>query len=100
MQVNGPEASLPDRAAIVFVPLALIAVLCYAFEGNLLARWGTAGMDPVDILLGATRLSTAFSLTFAVATGKFIDLRKPRRAPDAALLVTSLVGIIVYTCYV
>ena len=39
-----PETSLPDRAMLAFLPLALIAPLFYAFEGNYVARWGTAGL--------------------------------------------------------
>ena len=98
--IVGPEASLPERAAIVFVPLSLISVLCYAFEGNVLARWGTAGMDPIEVLFGATLLSTLFALVLALATGQFIDPRGPWGAPDLALVATSSIGIIVYTLYV
>lgn len=98
--IVGPDASLPDRAAIIFVPLMLISVLCYACEGNVLARWGTAGMDPAEVLLGATLLSVVFSLGLALVTGQFIVLRAPFGAPDAALLATSVISIVVYTGYV
>ncbi|MEO9826235.1 MAG: DMT family transporter [Paracoccaceae bacterium] len=98
--IVGPEASLPDRAAIIFVPLMLVSVFCYACEGNVLARWGTAGMDPVEVLLGATLLSALFSMGLALATGQFITFNAGLGAPDAALLGTSLISIVVYTCYV
>jgi drug/metabolite transporter (DMT)-like permease len=98
--IVGPEASLPDRAAIIFVPLMLISVCCYACEGNVLTRWGTAGMDPVEVLLGATLLSAGFSLMLALATGQFIAFGGPLGAPDAALLATSVISIVVYTAYV
>lgn len=95
-----PEASLPERTAVVFVPLVLISVLCYGLEGNVLARWGTADMGAVEVILGATLLSAAFSLGLAVGTGQFIDPRGPWGPPDAALLATSTVSIVVYTMYV
>ena len=98
--IVGPEASLPDRAAIVFVPLMLVSVFCYACEGNVLARWGTAGMDPVEVLLGATLLSALFGLILALATGQFITLSGKWGAPDTALVATSVISIVVYTCYV
>ncbi|NNE86861.1 MAG: DMT family transporter [Silicimonas sp.] len=98
--IVGPEASLPERAVIVFVPLSLVSVLCYAFEGNVLARWGTADMDPIEVLFGATVLSAAFGLVLAVGTGQFIDPRGPWGAPDAALIATSTISIVVYTTYV
>lgn len=98
--IVGPEASLPERAAIIFVPLSLISVLCYACEGNVLARWGTAGMDPIEVLFGATLLSTVFAFILALGTGQFIDPRGPWGAPDLALIATSTVSIIVYTLYV
>ena len=98
--IVGPEASLPDRAAIVFVPLALISVFCYGLEGNVLAKWGTAGMDPVEVLLGATLLSAVLTFPLAFGTGQFINPRGPWGAPDAALLATSTISILVYTGYV
>lgn len=52
--IVGPEASLPERAAIVFVPVALIASLFYGTEGNIVARWGTAGLTPIEVLYGAS----------------------------------------------
>jgi drug/metabolite transporter (DMT)-like permease len=49
-----PEASLPDPAMVAFIPLALVAPLFYGIEGNVIARWGTAGLDPVQLLFGAS----------------------------------------------
>lgn len=98
--IVGPEASLPERAAIIFVPFVLVSVFCYGLEGNVLARWGTAGMDPVEALLGATVLSSLLTFLLAIGTGQFIDPRGPWGAPDIALVATSTIGILVYTSYV
>lgn len=98
--IVGPEGSLPDRAMVVFVPLALIAPFFYAFEGNAVARWGTAGLSPLEVLLGASIVGAAMVLPVAVMTGHFIDPRPPWGAPDAAILATALIHAAVYTTYV
>jgi hypothetical protein len=40
--------SLPDRAMITFLPLTLKAPFCYAWERNIVARWGIAGLDALN----------------------------------------------------
>lgn len=98
--IVGPEGSLPDRSMVLFVPLALIAPLFYGLEGNAVARWGTAGLSPLEVLYGASLLGAVLLFPVAVLTGQFIDPRPPWGAPDLALLAASLVHVVVYTTYV
>ncbi|MBT8415191.1 MAG: DMT family transporter [Boseongicola sp.] len=98
--IVGPEASLPERAAIVFIPLALIAPLFYGLEGNVVARWGTAGLDPVEVLFGASIVGALIALPVAVASGQFIDPRGPWGRPDYALGMSSVIHVLVYSAYV
>jgi drug/metabolite transporter (DMT)-like permease len=56
----GPEASLPDRMAVMFIPIALIGPVFYAFEGNYVVKLG--GLDPVQALLGASLIGSAIGL--------------------------------------
>ncbi|MYA87001.1 MAG: DMT family transporter [Boseongicola sp. SB0662_bin_57] len=98
--IVGPEASLPERAMVAFVPLALIAPFFYGLESNLIAKWGTAGLDPVDALFGALVLGSAITFPLAQATGQFIDPRPPWALPDMALLAASLVHVMAYCIYV
>lgn len=95
-----PEASLPDRAMLIFVPLAMVAPLFYAFEGNVVAKWGTAGLDPVQVLFGASVVGAAIALPIALVTGEFIDPRGPWGVPDAALVASSIMHALAYTGYV
>ena len=95
-----PEASLPERAMVVFIPLALIAPMFYAFEGNVVARWGTAGLSPIEVLCGASILGALIAGPAAVAADAFIDPRPPWGLPDLALVAGSLVHVVVYTAYV
>ena len=95
-----PEASLPDRAMVVFLPLALVAPFFYGLEGNVVAKWGTAGLSAVEVLHGASVVGLVLVLPLALATGQFIDPRPPWGAADAAVLLSALVHVAVYTAYV
>lgn len=95
-----PEASLPDPAMLVYLPLGLIAPLFYAFEGNYVARWGTEGLGPIEVLFGASVLGCVIALPLALIFGQFIDPRPPWGAPDLALVASSLVHVVAYTGYV
>jgi len=98
--IVGPDASLPERAMIVFIPLALVAPTFYAIEGNVVAKWGTAGLDGIDVLFGASIFGALLALPLALATGTFIDPRPPWGAPDGALVLSSIIHVLVYASYV
>lgn len=95
-----PRASLPDPAALPWVAVTMIAVVLYAFEGNYVARWGTAGLDAVQVLWGASALGTIIALPLALGTGQFIPPHWPLDRPDLALIGASVVHALVYTGYV
>ena len=97
--ILGPEASLPERAMVVFIPLALISPLFYGLEGNVIARWGAYGLDPVQILAGASLLGIPLALVLALSTGQWIDPRGPWAAPDLALIASSVIHSAVYSGY-
>jgi len=94
-----PDASLPDPAMLLFIPVALVAPTFYALEGNLVARFGTAGMDAVQTLCLASFLGAVISLPIAVGTGNFIVPRS-LGAPELALAASSVVHALVYSGYV
>ncbi len=98
--IVGPEGSLPDRSMVLFVPLALIAPIFYGLEGNAVARWGTAGLSPLEVLFGASLVGAVVILPVTLLTGQFIDLRPPWGGPDLALIAASIIHVIVYTTYV
>ncbi len=95
----GPEASLPEPGMAAFIPLALIAPLFYGLEGNVVARWGTRGLDPLQMLAGAALVGAPIALVLALLTGQWIDPRGPWGAPDAALVASSVIHAIVYSSY-
>lgn len=100
MLIVAPEASLPERAMVAFIPLALIAPLFYGLEGNVVEKWGTAGLGAVQVLHGASVVGAVIALPLAVFSGHFIDPRPPWGAPDMALVGAALIHVAVYTSYV
>lgn len=96
----GPEASLPERAMVAFIPLALIAPAFYAVEGNVVSKWGTHGLDAVQVLTGASIVGAVIALPLAVVSGHWIDPRPPWGPPDHALIIAALVHAVVYCTYV
>jgi drug/metabolite transporter (DMT)-like permease len=95
-----PDASLPERAMIAFLPLALLAPFCYACEGNIVARWGTAGLDPFAVLFGASAIGALISFPFAISSGQFFVPQAPFILADFTLILSSVIHVLVYTGYV
>lgn len=100
MMIVLPSARIPQMGSAFWVMIALIGGACYAFEGNYVAKWGTAGMDSIQVLLGASLVGSIISLPLALATGQWIDPMPPYGIPDYAHILGSLIHVIVYAGYV
>lgn len=96
----GPEASLPQAGAAVFVLVALVAPLCYGFEGNYLARNGTRGLDPVQVLWGANVIGLILSVPLALGSGAWIGPLEGFGVPEAAIVGASVAHCVAYVGYV
>ncbi len=94
-----PGASLPDPATAVWVPLALLGPLFYALEGNIVARWGTFGMDPVETMFWASLIAAVITLPVAMVQGQMFPLL-PFGPPEAALVISSGLHAVLYASYV
>ena len=94
-----PEASLPDPAKLAWIPIALVAPVLYALEGNLVARFGTAGMDAVQTLCLASLVGAAIALPLSLASGEFVVPTGIGRA-EGALILSSAIHALVYSGYV
>lgn len=97
--IIGPQASLPDPAAWIFVLVGAVATLCYGFEGNYIARFGLGGLDAVEVLFFSSLLGAAIALPLAVGTGQFIDLTEPWGRAEVALVVLSVLHATAYSGY-
>ncbi|WP_298806001.1 DMT family transporter [uncultured Lentibacter sp.] len=96
----GPEASLPDRAMAAFIPLALIAPFFYGLEGNFVGKFGTAGLDPIAVLFGASVFGAVLSLPLALGFGHWVNPLAGFGAAEGALVLGSGVHAFVYAGYV
>ncbi len=95
-----PEASLPERAMIAFLPLALVAPFCYACEGNIVAKWGTAGLDPFQVLFGASVVGMLIALPLAIGSGQFFIPQPPFILADVTMTLSAMIHVLVYSGYV
>lgn len=100
LMITIPDASLPDGSQAVYVLLVLLAVLCYAIEGVGLGRIGRAGLDSVQLLLGASVLSVIVALPIALATGTIIIPVLPFSMAEYAVLLSGLANTVAYVGYV
>jgi drug/metabolite transporter (DMT)-like permease len=95
-----PDSDLHAEALVFWLLFALIAPLSYAVEGNIIGKWGTSDLDPLQVLLGAAILGLLVITPLTLMTGQFIDPRPPYAAPDAALVGNSLLHTLTYMGYV
>lgn len=92
----GPDASLPERSMAAFVPIALMAPLLYATEGNLVARWGTLGLDSMQTILGASVLGLFLAGPLALLSGQWVDPLASFGVPELALIAGAAAHGLVY----
>lgn len=96
----GPEASLPDGTSALFVLLALCAPALYATEGNLVSKWGIQGLDPMQVIVGASLIGLVITLPLAIGTGQWIDPTESFGLPEMALIAAAGLHALVYAVYV
>ena len=95
-----PGASLPDAGMAAYLPIAMIGPLFYAFEGNYVAKFGTAGMDAVQAMFLASAVGAVIMAPVAVGSGQWIDPTLPWGRAEWALVVGSAVHTLCYCAYV
>ena len=96
----GPEASLPDPGMAFFVLLVLLAPALYATEGNIVAKFGTFGLDPMQTIVGASTLGMFFALPLAFLTDQWVDPFANFGAAEIALIIAAALHAVVYATYV
>ena len=98
--IAAPGAALPDAQMVRWLPLAMVGPVFYALEGNIVARWGTAGLDPVQAMFAASLVAAALTLPLAIASGQWFVPRPPFGPPDWALVGMSALHALLYAGYV
>ena len=99
VMIFAPETSLPDPAKAGFVFVALMASVCYAVEGNVVAWWGTDGLGADEILLGSSLIGFVSVAPIALATNTAINPFGAWSEAHLALVALSALHICAYTAY-
>ncbi|PYG27774.1 DMT family transporter [Pelagimonas varians] len=95
-----PQASLPDGVPVFWIGVALLSSIFYALEGNVIAKWGTIGLDAMQVLAGASLVGIVISAPLAIYTGQFINPLGPWQGPDYALVAAAILHAGAYSGYV
>lgn len=95
-----PDGSLPAAGMVAYLPLAMLGPLFYATEATYVAKWGTAGLDPVQAMFGASVVGAVLCLPVALASGQFIDPTAVWGRAEWALMASSGIHALVYASYV
>lgn len=96
--LNG--SSFAGNVSLWWLAIALIAPSFYALEGNVVAKWGTYGFDPVEILFWSSVVGLLPSLALALGSGQFIPVPTTWGLPEFSFLIISIAHAIVYAGYV
>lgn len=95
-----PSASLPDRALVAYLPLAMIGPLFYAMEATYVAKFGTAGMDAVQAMFGASVVGLILCVPMMLWFDQWFAIPVPPGRAEGALILSSVMHAFLYTGYV
>jgi drug/metabolite transporter (DMT)-like permease len=95
-----PQAGLPASTALAWIPIAMIGPLFYAIEGNVVARWGTAGLDPVQAMFAASVMGSVVVLPLVLISEQWISPPWPPGPAEQALVLSSVIHAFMYAGYV
>lgn len=95
-----PSVDLGQPVPVFWAGIYLLTALCYAFEGNYVAKWGTQGLDPFQVMLGSSLVGILVTVPLMINACHYITPIWPLPEAQRALVITSVVHVLVYACYV
>lgn len=95
-----PQASLPERAMVAFLPIAMIGPLFYALENTYVASRGTGGMDAVQAMLGSSLAGLIFCAPMMLAMGHWFPMPLKPGLAEWALIGSSALHALLYASFV
>jgi drug/metabolite transporter (DMT)-like permease len=95
-----PGSALPGPTERLWLIFALASPLCYALEGNSVAKWGTGGLDPISLMFVSSFIGLLLVLPVVLATGQWINPVRTYGAPEYALILSSVIHALMYAGYV
>ncbi|WP_068304856.1 DMT family transporter [Pararhodobacter sp. CCB-MM2] len=95
----GPEASLPDPAQWIWIPVAALAPLCYALEGAVVYQSKAEEVGPFQMLWAGYLVSVMAALGLALFDGTALWPDQVLSVPVLAFVIAGLLGIGAYAGY-
>lgn len=95
-----PQASLPDRAMVAFLPIAMIGPLFYALENTYVAGRGTVGMDAIQAMLGSSIAGVIFCIPLVLVMGHWFPMPLRPGLAEWALIGSSALHALLYASFV
>ena len=98
--IVAPAVDLGLNIPVGWAAIYLVTALFYAFEGNYVNKWGTEGLDPFQVMFGASLVGVIVVIPLTFATGQYIAPVWPPAVPQQALIAGSVIHVLVYASYV
>ncbi|MEW9921486.1 DMT family transporter [Marimonas sp. MJW-29] len=100
LMIVAPSVDLGQPIPVFWAGVYLITALFYAFESNYIAKWGTEGLGPLQVMCGASLVGAVIMVPVTLASGQYIAPLWPLPLPQLALIAASVVHVFVYATYV
>ena len=100
LMIVAPAVDLGQPIPVFWAGVYLITALFYAFESNYIAKWGTEGLGPLQVMLGASLIGAVIMVPVTALSGQYITPVWPLPLPQLALVAASVVHVFVYATYV
>lgn len=95
-----PEASLPDRAMVPWLLLAVAAAACYAAENNFIALRKPAATSSITLLCGMLLLAALVMTPLVLVTGTFVTLTSPFGKIELCVVGIAVINVVCYGMFV
>lgn len=95
-----PSAAGGHALPLGWIALAMVGPFFYAIEGNVVARWGTAGLEPTEAMFLASLIGAPLALALTMVSGQWVWPSQPFGRPEWALIGSSALHALLYTGYV
>ena len=98
--IIAPAVDLGQPVPVFWAGVYLVTALFYAFEGNYVARWGTAGLDAFQVMLGSSLVGMVVITPLMLGSGQYVTPLWPLPLAQQAFIGSAIVHVLVYATYV
>lgn len=98
--IVAPSVDLGPTISVFWASIYLLTAMCYGFEGNYVAKWGTMGLGAFQVMMGASLVGALISGPLMWVTGQSFMLTLSADRAQGALMLGSVIHVLVYASYV